>query len=78
MESRIGAILTREERTYDLTVEDDVLLGAAEHDAARVGLLVRRVVHQADRMEHEHFAGDRDAPLSEFEDDLREESGDDD
>ncbi len=78
MQSRIGSILTKEERTYDLTVEDDVLLGVAEHDAARVGLLVRRVVHQADRMEQEHFAGERDAPLSEFEDDLREEGGDDD
>ncbi len=78
LQSRVGAILTKEARTYDLTVEDDVLLGAAEHDAARIALLVRRVVHQADGMEQEHFAGERDAPLSEFEDDLREEGDNDD
>ncbi len=73
-QSRVGAILTREERSYDLTVEDDVLLGAAGHDAVRVGLLVRRVVEQADQMEREQFDGARDAPLDEFEADLREES----
>jgi hypothetical protein len=78
MPSRVGAILTKEDRSYDLTVEDDVLLGAAEHDAARVALLVRRVVEQADRMEREQFEDGRDAPLSEFEDELREEGGDDD
>jgi superfamily II DNA or RNA helicase len=76
IQSRIGAILTREERSYDLTVEDDVMLGAAEHDAARVGLLVRRVTEQADGMEREHFEDERDAPLEDFEDDLRKEGGD--
>jgi len=74
LQSRIGAILTREERTYDLTVEDDVLLGAPEHDAPRVGLLVRRVAEQADRMEREQFEDARDAPLEVFEADLREET----
>jgi hypothetical protein len=74
--SRIGAILTREERRYDLTVEDDVLLGAPEHDVTRVGALIRRVAEQADRMEREHFEDGRDAALAAFEDDLREEGTD--
>ena len=71
--SRIGAILTKEERRYDLTVEDDVLLGEPEHDAVRVGTLVRRVVEQADWMEREHFDDGRDAALAVFEADLRRE-----
>jgi hypothetical protein len=77
-QSRVGAILTREVRSYDLTVEDDVLLGASEHDAVRVGLLVRRVAQQADQMEREHFEDGRDAPLEAFDADLRDEGGDDD
>jgi superfamily II DNA or RNA helicase len=76
IQSRIGAILTREDRSYDLTVEDDVVLGAAEHDLARVGLLVRRVTEQADRMEREHFEDERDAPLAIFEKDLHKEGAD--
>ncbi len=74
--SRVGAILTREERQYDLTVEDDVLLGASEHDGARVGVLVRRVTEQADRMEQDHFGDGRDATLDAFEADLRDEGTD--
>ncbi len=73
LQSRICAILTREERSYDLTIEDDVLLGAPVHDATRVGLLVRRVTQQADRMEREHFDDARDTPLEVFEADLRKE-----
>lgn len=73
--SRVGAILTREARSYDLTVEDDVLLGAAEHDVTRAALLINRVVREADRMEHEHFAGTRDALLTEFRANLLEEDG---
>ena len=74
--SRVGAILTREARLYDLTVEDDVLLGAPEHDAGRTALLVRRVTEQADAMEREHFHDDRDAGLEAFEADLRREGTD--
>lgn len=75
LQSRIGAILTREERSYDLTVEDDVLLNAPEDDEFRVGLLLRRVALQADRMEREHFEDDRDAVLDVFAADLRKEIG---
>jgi hypothetical protein len=71
---RVGAILTREERTYDLTVEDDVLLGKAADDAARVGLLVRRVTTQADAMEQDQFDDGRDAAIDVFVSDLRKEA----
>jgi hypothetical protein len=71
--SRIVATDTGEERSYDLTVEDDTLLGAPEHEATRVGLLVRRVAERADRMERERFEDNRDAPLEVFEEDLIEE-----
>jgi len=75
LQSRIGAILTREERSYDLTVEDDVLLSTPAHDEVRVGLLVCRVARQADRMEREHFDDDRDAVLDVFAADMRKEVG---
>lgn len=71
--SRVGAILTREVRSYDLTVEDDVLLGAPAFDALRVGVLVRRVVEQADQMEREYFRDERDEKLEVFDADLRRE-----
>ncbi len=73
--SRVGAIFTREARSYDLTVEDDLLLAAPEYDAPRAALLINRVTQQADLMEHEHFAGERDAFLTEFRADLLEEAG---
>jgi superfamily II DNA or RNA helicase len=73
MPSRLGAILTREARQYDLTVEDDVVLRDPEHDAPRVALLVRRVVEHADRMEQAHFEDGRDTPIDDFDADLRKE-----
>ena len=75
LHTRIGAILTREERSYDLTVEDDALLSTPQHDEARVGLLLRRVALEADRMEREHFEDGRDAVLDTFAADLRKEVG---
>ncbi len=72
---RMGAILTREQRSYDLTVEDDVMLGADAFDLERVGVLVARVVEQADRMERQHFGDERDAKLEAFEADMRKEGG---
>lgn len=74
--ARIGAILTCEERSYNLTVEDDVLLGAPEHDAVRVGVLARRVAERADQMERDHYGDERDARLAVFEADLRKETSD--
>jgi hypothetical protein len=73
---RIGAIVTREERTYDLTVEGDVLLANSEEtDAARVSLLVNRVVQHADLLEQEYLPG-RDEVLATFREELLEEDDD--
>lgn len=74
---RIGAMLGREARSYDLTVEDDLLLAAPEYDARRAALLITRVTHEADRMEHEQFAGEKDAELAEFRANLVEEGSHD-
>ncbi len=66
---KIGAILTNDNRTYDLTVESEVLLPkAGKDDIARVSRLIRRVVHQADELEQKHLPGD-DAALDQFRDD---------
>lgn len=74
LQARIGAVEEEDvERSYDLTVEDSVLLGDAEHDVARVLSMVRRVVQKADEFERRFLEGDR--PLSVFADDLRQEHG---
>lgn len=71
--ARVGAIVTDEDRTYDLTAEGDVLLAAsADDDAVRVGLLVDRVVGQADALERRHLPG-RDEVLATFRSELTEE-----
>lgn len=70
----VGAIPCRDERSYDLTVEDDVLLGAESADVARVGWLLRRVASQADDLERQCFPG-ADRPLDDFRDDLEMEDG---
>jgi len=72
---RLGAIQSRDERSYDLTVEEDVLLGSRETDALRVGMLLARVAEQADTLEQVHLPG-LDQPLEVFEDDLKEEGND--
>jgi hypothetical protein len=54
----IGAIITTEENAYDLTVEEDVLLGKEDaEDAKRVAALIRRVVEQANLEEQAHLPG---------------------
>jgi hypothetical protein len=71
---KIGAIVTNEERTYDLTVEGDVLLTARpENDAARVGMLLSRVVNAADALEQEFLPG-QDEVLDTFHHDLVKEA----
>lgn len=73
---RIGAILTKEERTYDLTVEGDVLLADRdETDVARVSTLVNRVVQHADALEQEYLPG-RDEVLATFREELLQEDDD--
>lgn len=71
---RIGAVRTDSGDTvgsYTLTVEDDVVLAGAEHDAWRIGMLVRRVVEHADQLEL--YVLQSDEPLSTFRVDLAKE-----
>jgi hypothetical protein len=77
LEAKLGAILGAEDRTYDLTVESDVLLTTdPETNAVRVGWLIRRVVEQADQLEQQELAG-RDEPLATFRKELAKEELDD-
>jgi hypothetical protein len=62
-----------EDRTYDLTVEEDVLLGLEPHDAPRVLSMLRRVLTQADEIERRFLQVDE--PLKTFASDLRDEYG---
>lgn len=72
--AKVGAIITREDRSYDMTVEGEVLLGPdEEHDEARIRLLISRVVRRADELEQRHVPN-ADAPLSQFERDLKVET----
>ena len=74
--TKIGAILTSDDRTYDLTVESEVILSAsAEFDLLRVSSLIRRVVAQDDAIEQEHLPG-VDAALDTFRQDLDREVAD--
>ncbi|WP_345536367.1 helicase-related protein [Phytohabitans rumicis] len=66
---RVGVVKVRGKATYDVTVEEDVILTDPGSDAARVGALVRRVTIQADALEQQHLP-DRDALLAEFRTEL--------
>jgi hypothetical protein len=69
---RLGAVLDREGGSYNLTVQEDVLLGDRGHDAARVCVLLKRVAEFADRLEQIHLP-DADRALDVFAEDLRQE-----
>lgn len=72
--SRLGAIQTKGEARYDLTVEADVVLGtSSEHDVARAAWLVRHVVDEADQFEREMLK-ERDHTLDQFQPNLEDES----
>ncbi len=71
--ARVAALSTNEDLSYDLTLEDEVLLGSRASDRERVSLLLARVLTDADRLEHEHFEDRRDQPLTAFEADLAQE-----
>ena len=69
----IGAVPTADGRSYDLTIEGEVmLLDDPPLDAQRVLMLVRRIVLSADEFEQEFLPG-LDAPLTEFRADLEKE-----
>lgn len=70
---RLGAISTEEDRTYDLTVENDTLLPDDETaDRARLAWLIHHVTTAADNLEQAHLPG-RDEPLATFKADLERE-----
>ncbi|MCB9479343.1 MAG: DEAD/DEAH box helicase [Deltaproteobacteria bacterium] len=69
---RIGAIHSGDDRTYDLTVEGDVVLGNPRHDVARIEALIARITSHADVLKTIHLP-DVDQPLSIFRDDLQTE-----
>jgi Type III restriction enzyme, res subunit/Helicase conserved C-terminal domain len=71
---RIGVILRKEDALYDLTVENDVLLGNPSHDVPRVAALLSRVVEQSDILEQIHLPL-LDEPTVAFESDLKQEGG---
>jgi hypothetical protein len=70
---RVCALLDEDKASYDLTVEDDVLLGEEPYDEDRVVALLSRVTSQADYLEEELLK--KDQPMSEFREDLEEEGG---
>jgi hypothetical protein len=56
--TRLGVIVAEEADTYDLTVEEDVLLSPSpEFDAPRLATLLTRVCVEADRLEQIHLPG---------------------
>ncbi|MEW6688723.1 MAG: DEAD/DEAH box helicase family protein [Pseudomonadota bacterium] len=72
--ARIGAVKTDDSGTYDLTVEEDVLLtDESRHDAQRLQALITRVADEADMIEQEYLPG-VDESLSTFRADLERES----
>lgn len=71
---KVGAILTSDERTYDLTVEGEVTLAEdTDSDLQRFRSLIGKVVRQADLLEQE-FLPQVDEVLDTFRDDLLREA----
>jgi len=71
---KVGAIVSKDERSYDLTVEGEVLFsGDDEVNRLRISALIERVVLNADILEQRLLPG-RDESLEAFRDDLRKEA----
>lgn len=70
--TQVGAIEDAAGSGYDLTIEEEVLLGTPDLDRERIGWLVARVVNDADLLERSIWP-EQDAALSEFKDDLADE-----
>jgi hypothetical protein len=69
--TRIGVTAAGPTGSYDLTVEDEVLLGDAPSDGDRLRLLLSRVVTRADALELELLESDE--PMDVFRTDLAAE-----
>jgi len=72
--ARVGAIVGRDDLSYDLTVEDDVVLGDPSFDSARAVVLLGRVAQQADALEQIHLPF-LDQALEVFQTDLSLDGG---
>jgi len=69
---RLSAVTDRDEGSYNLTVQEDVLLADRRHDAPRASALLERVGAEADRIELIHLPG-QDRSLDVFHDTLLQE-----
>lgn len=69
---RLGAVMDRETGSYNLTVQEDVILGDRAYDAVRVEAMLRRVAEQADQLELIHLPG-QDRSLDVFAGKLQKE-----
>lgn len=69
---RLGAVAENTKGSYNLTVQEDVLLAGPEHDAARASALLGRVAEAADRLELIHLPG-QDRSLQVFREELLRE-----
>ena len=68
--AKVGAIPGADDRSYNLTVEGDMLLSQSNAvNLVRVARLLERVTKEADRLEHLHLRG-IDEPLATFKSDL--------
>lgn len=72
--TRIARTAAGETGSYDLTVEDDVMLFDSDQDAERFGLLLSRVIGHADQLEFDLLKLDQH--LSAFQADLAKEGTD--
>jgi hypothetical protein len=52
--ARIGAIIGSDDASYDLSIDEDVLLGNPKDDVSRVILLLERVAEHSDALEGNH------------------------
>jgi len=71
---RLGAVEERDQGSYNLTVQEDVLLAEPQYDATRASALLRRVAEEADRLELIHLLG-HDQSLGVFRKELLREGG---
>lgn len=73
---KLGAILTGEDRSYDLTVQGEVTMSeTSRFDGERAARLISRIVTQADLLEQAHLPG-ADAEIGQFREDLDQEGVD--
>ncbi|MEI6809178.1 MAG: DEAD/DEAH box helicase [bacterium] len=73
--ARVVLTEDRENATFNITLDDDAMLGLPESDGARVAAALQRVVGDADRLKSELFPG-QDKTIDNFKQELNHEQGD--